>query len=122
MHRSLLFIGLCFFAVVTHEVSAGVDQQTAGPASPGAQAAWLQELKQNRDATISKIGYKGGVFDTPELQWTQTSYIQPQMHPYDNFFYDVDTHSYTVKRYLEDVETRYGGIDSMLMWPTYTSE
>ena len=27
--------------------------------------------------------------------------------------------SYTVDRYLDDLEKRYGGIDSVLIWPTY---
>ena len=24
----------------------------------------------------------------PELKWTQTAYISPQMHPYDRYFFD----------------------------------
>ena len=27
--------------------------------------------------------------------------------------------SWTVERYLSDLERRYGGIDSVLIWPTY---
>ena len=54
--------------------------------------------------------------DVPGLQWTQTSYIQPQMHPYDRFFFDGK--NYTVQRWLDDVNARYGGVDSILMWPT----
>jgi iron(II)-dependent oxidoreductase len=26
---------------------------------------------------------------------------------------------YTVDRYLDDLEKRYGGIDAVLIWPTY---
>ena len=40
------------------------------------------------------------------------------MHPYDQFFYDVSTHNYTVDRFLADLTKRYGGIDALLMWPT----
>jgi len=119
----LCYVFIALLGINTAELAfAGTAQQTAGPDSPSAQPAWLQNLKSDRDATITKIGYKGGVFATPELQWTQTSYIQPQMHPYDRFFYDIESHSYTVDKYLADVKERYGGIDSMLMWPTYTSE
>jgi len=86
------------FSVFARTVDAGPDQQTAGPASPAERDEWFKKLEEDRDATIvsdstmvdhtdvvsqAKIGYKGGVFDTPELQWTQTSFIQPQMHPYD---------------------------------------
>lgn len=89
---------------------------TSGPASPADQPQWLAGLKADREASLKNINYKGGVFDTPELQWTQTSYIQPQMHPYDNFFYDRTTRQYTPEKYLKDVKDRYGGIDAMLMW------
>jgi len=133
-----------------------------GPATPAAQPAWLAALKADRRATVARIGYRGGVFDTPELKWTQTAFVQPQMsvhracvpdahpdrdlggdlgdsgvsspllcspfnpvlpshgcrHPFDLFFYDANSHNYTVSRYLDDVEARYGGIDGMLMWPT----
>ena len=91
-----------------------------GPSSPGAQPAWLAALKQERTDTLKKVGYTGGVFDTPELAWTQTSYIQPQSHPYDRYFYDPAV-GYTVDRFLGDLTARYGGIDSVLMWPTYTN-
>ena len=30
-----------------------------------------------------------------------------------------DNHRYTVDRYLDDLEKRYGGIDSVLIWHTY---
>ena len=41
-------------------------------------------------------------------------------HPYDRYFYDPVTKAYTVDRFLEDLKIRYGGIDSVLMWPVYT--
>lgn len=92
-----------------------------GPNFPSEQPQWLESAKKARDATLNSIGYKGGVFDTPQLEWTQTAYIQPQMHPYDRMFYDVDTHNYTVQRFLDDLKVRYGGVDAILLWPTYTN-
>lgn len=91
--------------------------ETPGPSSPKAQPAWLAALKQERTDALKKVNYNGGVFATPELAWTQTSYIQPQSHPYDRFFYDPDV-GYTIDKFLDDLKTRYGGIDSVLMWPT----
>jgi hypothetical protein len=52
------------------------------PTSRAHQPEWLKGLKDDRDSTLANIGFKGGVFDVPELKWTQTSWIQPQMHPY----------------------------------------
>ena len=37
----------------------------------------------------------------------------------DRYFYDPNTGLYTVDRYLNDLEKRYGGIDSVLIWPVY---
>ena len=37
----------------------------------------------------------------------------------DRYLYDPATSKYTVARYLDDVEKRYGGIDSILLWPVY---
>jgi formylglycine-generating enzyme required for sulfatase activity len=75
-------------------------------------------LKQDRVNTQKTISWKGGVSD--KVPWTLTSYIQPQVHPYDRYLYDPVKKVYTVDRYLEDLRTRYGGIDSVLVWPVYT--
>ena len=45
--------------------------------------------------------------------------MQPQMMAHDRYFYDPVAGKYTVDRYLDDLEKRYGGIDSVLIWPTY---
>ena len=94
--------------------------ESSGPSSPAAQPDWLAALKKTRTESLAKVNYKGGVFATPELAWTQTSYIQPQMHPYDRYFYDPAV-GYTVDKFLDDLKTRYGGVDSILLWPTYTN-
>ena len=36
-----------------------------------------------------------------------------------SLFYDPVAGRYTVERYLDDVESRYGGIDSVLLWYIY---
>ena len=66
-----------------------------------------------------RIGYDGSRYDRPELKWTQSSFIQPQMMVQDRYFYDPVAGKYTVDRYLDDLEKRYGGIDAVLIWPTY---
>ena len=45
--------------------------------------------------------------------------FQPEMMVEDRYFYDPVAQRYTVDRYLDDLERRYGGIDSVLIWPTY---
>ncbi|HUO13741.1 MAG TPA: formylglycine-generating enzyme family protein [Verrucomicrobiae bacterium] len=45
--------------------------------------------------------------------------MQPQMMVQERYFYDPVAGKYTVDRYLDDLEKRYGGIDAVLIWPTY---
>jgi len=66
-----------------------------------------------------RIGYNGARYEEPALKWIQSSFIQPQMMVQDRYFYDPVSGKYTVNRYLDDVEKRYGGIDAVLIWPTY---
>jgi hypothetical protein len=33
------------------------------------------------------------------------------MHPYDRYFFDGE--NYTVQKWLDDVDARYGGVDSV---------
>ncbi|HEX6804541.1 MAG TPA: formylglycine-generating enzyme family protein [Terriglobales bacterium] len=82
-------------------------------------AAWLKDIRHWRDERRIRIGYDGSRYEIPALKWTQSSYIQPQMMVQDRYFYDPVAHRYTVDRYVDDLEKRYGGIDAVLIWPTY---
>lgn len=81
--------------------------------------AWLNDVRRWRMERRIRIGYDGSRYDNPALQWTQSSFMQPQMMAHDRYFFDPATGKYTVDRYLDDLEARYGGIDSVLIWPTY---
>jgi gamma-glutamyl hercynylcysteine S-oxide synthase len=87
--------------------------------TPEDRTAWLADLRHWRDERRIRIGYDGSRYDLPALQWTQSSFFQPQMMVQDRYFYDPVAHRYTVDRYLDDLEKRYGGIDAVLIWPTY---
>jgi gamma-glutamyl hercynylcysteine S-oxide synthase len=89
------------------------------PCTTAEMRAWLDDVRHWREEHRIRVGYNGAEYDRPDLKWTQSSFVQPQMMVPDRFFYDPITHRYTVDRYLKDVETRYGGIDSVLVWPTY---
>ena len=81
--------------------------------------AWLADISHWRDERRIRIGYDGSRYDRPEFKWTQSSFIQPQMMVHDRYFYDPVAGKYTVDRYLDDLDKRFGGIDSVLIWPTY---
>ena len=89
------------------------------PCTQDEHDAWLADIRHWRDERRIRIGYDGSRYDLPALKWTQSSFFQPQMMAEDRYFYDPVAHRYTVDRYLDDLEKRYGGIDSVLIWPTY---
>jgi gamma-glutamyl hercynylcysteine S-oxide synthase len=80
---------------------------------------WLNDLRHWRTERLIRIGYDPARYSLPALQWTQSSFIQPQMMVHDRYFYDPVQSKYTVDRYLDDLDKRYGGIDSVLIWATY---
>ena len=82
-------------------------------------ASWLTDIQHWRMERRIRIGYDGSRYDIPALKWTQSSFFQPQMMVEDRYFYDPVANRYTVDRYLDDLEKRYGGIDAVLIWPTY---
>jgi iron(II)-dependent oxidoreductase len=94
-----------------------------GPGTPEDFSGWLAGMRAYRQEMQSLLKRKGGDFPDPyaepALQWCQRSFIQPQMMAHDRYFYDPVANRYTVGRYLQDLNRRYGGIDSVLIWPTY---
>ncbi len=80
---------------------------------------WLADITHWRNERLIRIGYDGFRYDLPELAWTQSSFLQPQMMVQERYFYDPIAGRYTVDRYLDDLRNRYGGIDAVLIWPTY---
>jgi gamma-glutamyl hercynylcysteine S-oxide synthase len=69
---------------------------------------------------LIRVGYDGSRYDVPALKWAQSSFFQPQMMVQDRYFYDPGctptTRSIAISTILEK---RYGGIDAVLIWPTY---
>jgi iron(II)-dependent oxidoreductase len=80
---------------------------------------WLADIRHWRSERRIRIGYDDSRYDLRALKWAQSSFFQPQMMVEDRYFYDPIAHRYTVDRYLDDLEKRYGGIDAVLIWPTY---
>ncbi len=93
-----------------------------GPApecGPFIHERWLHDLEHWRAERRIRIAYDPSRYELPALKWTQSSFIQPQMMVHDRYFYDPVAGRYTVDRYLDDLEHRYGGIDAVLIWATY---
>jgi len=80
---------------------------------------WIASLREWRREHLTRIGYDDANYRRPELQWAQRNFVHAQMMVEDRYFYDPVTQKYTVDRYLDDLEARYGGIDSVLIWYVY---
>jgi len=91
---------------------------TAG-CPPGTHERWLEDISHWRMERRIRVTYDPARYSVPALQWTQSSFMQPQMMVHDRYFYDPVAGHYTVDRYLDDLEKRYGGIDAVLIWATY---
>ena len=89
------------------------------PCLGGEHEAWLRAVTAWRTERRIRVGFDPSRYTLPALQWAQSSFMQPQMMVHDRYFYDPVAGKYTVDRYLDDLEKRYGGIDAVLIWATY---
>jgi gamma-glutamyl hercynylcysteine S-oxide synthase len=94
-------------------------EQIPGPPAKADTAEWLRDIRQWRAEERVRAGLTGENYTRSEFRWAQSSFMQPQAMVEDRYFYDPVQRRYTVDRYLDDVEARYGGIDSILLWPVY---
>ena len=81
--------------------------------------AWLAAVREWRREHLIRIGYDDANYRRPELAWAQRNIVHAQMMVEDRYFYDPVEQKYTVDRYLDDLQARFGGIDSVLIWYVY---
>ena len=116
----VLVAGLIPAAVWAEAIRVEVTGETIqGPPAGADGAAWQQAMEAWRWDRRAAIRYDGGQYARPELAWARRSFIQPQVMVEERYLYDPAAGKYTVDRYLDDLQRRYGGIDSVLIWPVY---
>jgi len=89
------------------------------PCNAFSHQQWLADITHWRDERRIRVGFDPGRYELPALKWAQSSFMQPQMMVHDRYFYDPVAGRYTVDKYVDDLEKRYGGIDAVLIWATY---
>src|SRR5579871_2803952 len=89
------------------------------PCDPGSHQEFLDAIHHWRMERRIYVGYDGGRYAAPAQQWVQSAFLQPLMMVEDRYLFDPATAKYTVDRYLDDLAKRYGGIDQVIVWPTY---
>jgi formylglycine-generating enzyme required for sulfatase activity len=97
----------------------GIGRGGAPPCTAFTHREWLADIAHWRTERRIRIGYEPSRYELPALKWAQSSFIQPQMMVHDRFFYDPVAGKYTVDKYLDDLDKRYGGIDAVLIWAVY---
>jgi gamma-glutamyl hercynylcysteine S-oxide synthase len=84
-----------------------------------AAADWVQGLREWRQEHLIRLGFDDALYRRPELAWAQRNFVHALAMMEDRYLYDPAAGMYTVDRYLDDLESRYGGIDSVLLWYIY---
>jgi len=100
----------------------GYPEPWEGPWTPCSQTVhdgWLADVRRWRDERRIRIGFDSARYDDPRLKWPQSAFMQPQAMVEDRYLYDPAAGRYTVDRYLADLKSRFGGVDAVLVWPTY---
>lgn len=82
-------------------------------------AAWRQGMKVWRTEHLIRMGYDDAQYRRKELAWSQRNFVHVLTMVEDRYFYDPVEGRYTVDRYLDDLQQRFGGVDSVLLWYIY---
>jgi hypothetical protein len=92
-----------------------------GPKTKVDTAAWMVNMTVDRQSTQQKLNWTtvSKAHDNPALFWSRSAYIAPQVHTFDRFLFNRSTNKWTVQHFLQDLNSRYGSIDALLLWPTY---
>jgi iron(II)-dependent oxidoreductase len=81
--------------------------------------SWLDDVRHWRDERRIRIGLEPSRYSSKQMVWIRQSFVQAQVMVEDRYLYDPERGRYTVDRYLDDVDKRYGGVDAVLIWPEY---
>ncbi|HZX29646.1 MAG TPA: SUMF1/EgtB/PvdO family nonheme iron enzyme [Telluria sp.] len=81
--------------------------------------SWREQMTVWRHEHKLRMGYSDAQYRREDTQWAQRNFVHTQMMVEDRYFFDPVKNAYTVDRYLDDLERRFGGIDSVLIWYVY---
>ena len=93
-------------------------QLIEAPTSSDKWNAWRLELKAWKDSTLNFLKYKGENYQKKEYKWASSAYATYFLMANDKNLYDKNGH-YDIKNCLKKYEENYGGVDVVVLWPTY---
>ncbi len=93
-------------------------QLIEAPTSPLEWKEWEKKLKGWKEKTLRKLEYSDAIYRDPGYQWASKAYSMLFLIAFDQNLYDQDW-NFQMEEYLENYEANYGGVDIVLLWPTY---
>jgi len=115
----VLFISINNAYTQQPEFQGDLKELFKGPTVSSGNEQWLSIMIKWRVAEKKSLNYHDSLYLKKGMLWTRKPFIYAQMMVEDRYFYDPIRQKYTVDRYLSDVKKRYGGLDAVLIWPTY---
>lgn len=115
----LIILSTSFISAQEPVIQGSLKELFAGPPQAIDHNAWIEMMKQWRVSEKNRLHYDDKEYLRPQFGWIKKTFIYAQMMAHDRYFFDPVAGTYTVNRYLDDVEKRYGGLDAVLIWPTY---
>jgi len=106
-------------AQISHVWLTEAAQQIKGPNDTTEISGWKAQLEYWRKVEKAKLDYRDTHYNYKEIQWVRNNFIQTQMMAQERSFYDPVKNEYTVDKYLNEITAKYGGLNSILIWPTY---
>ena len=91
------------------------------PPERGQEDSWWAAVSACRAALLRRVRYRGTATGDPKQRWTHSAFAIPMVQAYDRTLYDAEAGAYTVQKYLADVRGRYGGVDAVFLWSSYTN-
>ena len=80
--------------------------------------SWKNEIKLWKDSVLNSMAYTGKIYDKKEYQWASNAYSTLFLMANDKNLYDKNG-KYDIGNYLKKYEADYGGVDVVILWPTY---
>ncbi|HZY75267.1 MAG TPA: SUMF1/EgtB/PvdO family nonheme iron enzyme [Jatrophihabitantaceae bacterium] len=90
----------------------------AAPSDPAQWDAWRAQLTAWREEARDRLHYDGSRYETERGD----CFVIDVLWIWDELFYDHDTGTFTLDKYLAHAEREFSGIDGVLLWHAYPVE
>ncbi|WP_159475047.1 SUMF1/EgtB/PvdO family nonheme iron enzyme [Dyadobacter sp. 3J3] len=93
-------------------------QLIEAPTNPEKWDTWRNELRAWKDSTLQELKYNNENYRNQEFKWASQAYSTFFLMANEKTLYDKDG-NYDIRACLKKYEQEYGGVDIVVLWPTY---